>query len=80
MGADERFHVGGPVDPREALVEHELGDPRRGLDLDLENVRLQRAEEPLLQQVAQRLICDRLGGLDERVVCDTPGAPESSVR
>ena len=69
MLADERNHVSGTRDRRQAGLEHEFCNSRGCLDLSLENIRLQRVLEALLEQVGWLLIRHRLPGLNEHILC-----------
>ena len=48
---DECCQVGGTIHTGEVRIEDELCHPRGRLNLGLENVRLQRIEEALIEQI-----------------------------
>jgi hypothetical protein len=56
MLANERDHVCGTIDTGESRVEDQLGHARCGLNLDLQNVRLQRIKQVLVQQFCWHLV------------------------
>ena len=49
MLTNERNHVCGPLDTGKPRIEDQFCHARRGLDLDLQNVRLQRVKQALVQ-------------------------------
>ena len=71
MLANQRFHVGRPLDRREAAIEDKLGHTGCRLDFGLEDVRLQRIEKPLREQFRRDLIRHGFCCLDEHLVGDT---------
>src|ERR1700730_18636611 len=80
MLANERDHVCGTIDTCKSRIEDQLGHACCGLNLDIKNVRLQRVEEALVQQLGWHLIRYRLAGLDEHLVCDTLRLQTCSAR
>ncbi len=71
MTANERDHIGGSLDAGKARIEHELCHTCRRLDLGLKNIRLQRVQKALLEQLGSHLIRHRLSSFDEHLVGDT---------
>src|SRR5215468_9616952 len=70
MSTDERHHIRWALNAGEPGVERQLRDTRRGLNLCFEDVRLQRIEETLVQQIGRHLIRHRTCSFDEHLICD----------
>src|SRR4029077_12157462 len=70
MLANERAEVRWTLDTSQPEIEDELRYARRRLDLRLQNVRLQRIQQALIQQVGRNLICNRLPSFNEQLVGD----------
>src|ERR1700693_2539355 len=70
MLTDECNHVRWARDRGQVGVEDEFCNSRGGLNLGLENIRLQRIQEALLEQIGRHLIRYCLSGLDEHLVGD----------
>ena len=68
--ADKRHHVGRTIYAGQARIEDEFRHSRGCLDLGLKNIRLQRVQETLLEQLGGHLIRHGLPGLDEHLVGD----------
>ena len=71
VATNERDHVSGSLDSSEARIEHELCHTCRRLDLGLKNIRLQRVQKALLEQLGSYLIRHCLPSFDEHLVGDT---------
>src|SRR5258706_10285655 len=69
--ANKGHHVIRTSYPSQAGVEHEFRHSRRCLNLGLEDIRLQRVQETLLEQRGRHLIRHCLPGLDEHLVRDS---------
>src|SRR5712672_4462418 len=69
--AYKRDHVSRTSYARQAGVEDEFRHSCGCLDLGLENIRLQRVQETLLEQLGRHLIRHRLPGLNEHLVRDS---------
>src|ERR1700754_5274818 len=68
MFTNERNHVGRPFDASESRIEDQLRYTSSGLNLRLQNVRLQRVKEALVQQLGWHLVCHSTRSLDEHLV------------
>src|SRR5262249_15888232 len=62
VAADERLAVGRALDAGEEAVEHDLGHSGGHLDLGLQDVRLRREEQPLLQLRRRHLVREGVRG------------------
>src|SRR5262245_34902419 len=67
---DPTTDVVRPFDLRQPLVEHELGDTRRGRHFRFQDVGLAREQHPLRAQARVDLVRTRLCGNDEALVRD----------
>ncbi len=70
MATNKRNHVGGALDASQSRIEDQFCHARGGRDHSLKNIRLQRVEETLLEQLGRYLIRHRLSRLDEHLVSD----------
>src|SRR6266404_425585 len=70
MATNERDDVRRALDTSQAEIEDKLGYTRRRLDLRFQNVRLQRVEETLLEQLGRHLIRHGLPSFNEHFVGD----------
>src|SRR5712664_309025 len=68
--ADKRHHVSRTSYTSQPGIEDEFRHSRGCLDLGLENIRLQRVQETLLEQLGWHLIRHRLPSLNEHLVRD----------
>jgi hypothetical protein len=74
LPTNECDHIWWTVYARKAGIEDQLRYPRRGLNFSLQDVRLQREEQPLFQRLRRYLLGDCVRGLDEHLVGDSGGS------
>src|SRR5438067_7451743 len=69
---DPAADLAGPFDLRQTLIEHELGDARRGRNFGLEDVGLARKQHTLGAKFGADLVGARLRRDDEALIGDPP--------
>jgi len=77
---NECLHIGRMIDADQVRIKDELSDPRSGLNLDLQYVRVRREQHPELELLGRHLVGDGMRGLDEHFVGDARRARTSIAR
>src|SRR6201981_1431189 len=73
MFTNERDHINGTRDTGKTRIEDQLRDTCSCLDLCLQNVRLQRVDQPLVQQIRRHLIGNCTCRFDKHLIRDARG-------
>jgi len=53
---NECLHIGRMIDADQVRIKDELSDPRSGLNLDLQHIRLRREQHPEIQLLGGHLM------------------------